>query len=115
MPLLIQKLIDVEVSELTEKARTDSTGRPRDPDFKFLKKPSKMQSDSQKKLLSIEEYIFAIRGIRSSFENQKRCCHQSKTSLNQNVSYCRMPDVIHQRHTFLFFYKLVYCNEHFVM
>ena len=40
MPLLIKKkLIDVQVSELTEKARTDSTGRPRgrpgDPDFKF--------------------------------------------------------------------------------
>ena len=32
---LFKKLIDVQVSELTEKARTDSTGRPGDPDFKF--------------------------------------------------------------------------------
>ena len=92
----------------------DSTGRPRDPDFKFLKK-LKNAIRQPKKLFSKAEYIFAIRGIRSSFENQKRCCHRSKTSFNQNVSYCRMPDVIHQRHTFLFFYKLVYCNEHFVM
>ena len=42
------KLIDVQVSELTEKALTDSTGRPGDPDFKFLEN-AKMQSDSQKK------------------------------------------------------------------
>ena len=34
-------------SSLTEKARTDSTGRPGDPDFKFLEY-AKMQSDSQK-------------------------------------------------------------------
>ena len=57
MPLLIQNLIDVQVSELTEKARTNSKGWPGDPDFKFLRN-AKMQSDSQKKLFSISKYIF---------------------------------------------------------
>ena len=50
-------LIDVQVSELTEKARTDSTGRPGDPHFKFLEN-AKMQSDSQKKMFSIAKYNF---------------------------------------------------------
>ena len=39
--------IGVQVSELTEKACTDSTGRPGDPDSKFLKK-LKSAFDSQK-------------------------------------------------------------------
>ena len=51
------KLIDVQVSELTEKARADSTGRPGDPDFKFLEN-AKVQSDSQKKLFSLTKYNF---------------------------------------------------------
>ena len=50
-----KKLIDVQVSELTEKARTDSTGRPGDPDFKFLEN-AKMQSDSQKNVFA--KHIF---------------------------------------------------------
>ena len=36
-PLIVVKKIDVQVSEQTEKARTDSTGRPGDPDFIFFK------------------------------------------------------------------------------
>ena len=34
--------IGVQVSELTEKACTDSTGRPGDPDSKYLKKNAKV-------------------------------------------------------------------------
>ena len=53
-----KKLIDVQVSELSEKARTDSTGRPGDPDFKFL------ENAKPKKMFSIAKYnSFAIRGI----------------------------------------------------
>ena len=55
MHLKFKKPIDVQVSELTEKAQT--TGRPGDPDFKFLEN-AKMQSDSQKKLFSIAKYNF---------------------------------------------------------
>ena len=35
-PLIVVKKIDVQISEQTEKARTDSTGRPGDPDFIFF-------------------------------------------------------------------------------
>ena len=69
VPLIIKKLINVQVSELTEKFRTDSTGRLGDPDFKFLKN-AKMQSTAKQIVCG----NFAIRGIRSSFENQKCCC-----------------------------------------
>ena len=66
-----KKLIDVQVSELTEKARTDSTGRPGDPDFKFLENAN-MQSDSQKKnvfdskiqfLRSVEYHRLKIKNV----------------------------------------------------
>ena len=41
--------IGVQVSELTEKACTDSTGKPGDPDSKFLKNARlKSAFDSQK-------------------------------------------------------------------
>ena len=63
MSLLIQNLIDVQVSDLTEKARTNSTGRPGDPDFKFLKKrknairqPKKIVFDIKIHFLRSAEY-----------------------------------------------------------
>ena len=49
---LFKKLIDVQVSELTEKARTDSTGRPGDPDFKF--KTQKCNPTAQKNVFDIK-------------------------------------------------------------
>ena len=96
-----------EVSELTEKARTDSTGRPGDPDSKFLKN-AKVRFDSQNIVFDSKNTIFAI---QSSFENRKRCCRRSKISFNQCVHYCRMPGVIRQRHLFFVFDEL----EHFFM
>ena len=61
MPLLDSNLknIDVQVSEQTEKARTDSTGSPDDPDFiffKFLKNAFRQSKIS----VSIAHTIFAI-------------------------------------------------------
>ena len=45
----------VQVNELTEKARTDSTDRPSDPASKFLK-TAKVHFDSQKYRLRKQKY-----------------------------------------------------------
>ena len=97
------KKIDVQVSEQTEKARSDSTGSPGDPDFIFFFKFLKNAFRQSKISVSIAHTIFAIDsniGLFAeyeSFENHKRC-RRSKTSFftgfGQCVRYCRMPDVI---------------------
>ena len=63
---LFKKLIDVQVSELTEKARTDSTGRPGDPDFIF--KTQKCNPTAQKNVFDIK-----IQFLRSA-----ECDHRLK-------------------------------------
>ena len=66
-------------------ARTDSTGRPCDPDFIFFKflKNAKMHSDSQKYRFTKVHTIFAK--IKNVVANQKQILTNR---------YCRMPGVI---------------------
>ena len=67
--------IGVQVSELTEKARTDSTGRPGDPDSKFYKTQKCISTvknivfDSKNTIFAIYNNIFAEYNHRLKIEN----------------------------------------------
>ena len=65
--------IGVQVSELTEKARTDSTCRHGDLDSKFSK-PQKCISTVKNIVFYSKNTIFAIYNNIFAFENKKHCC-----------------------------------------
>ena len=97
-----------QVSEQTEKARTDSTGRPGDPDFNFFQILKKNAFRQSKISVSKAHTIFAIDsniGLFAEYDRRLKITNvvaDQKQVFYQCVRYCRLPDVIRQRHPLMF-------------